>query len=452
MSGKAHASFGPRFDGSIAPWSPCTHTLIQTDENFLGSDAAFAFYLFVTMLFINQLGTIGAVLFCLLAVAYAVKRAERIPYVIVTRALLLPIPVLAVISTLWSVSPVDTLKYSLELAVTIGIALLFAVTPKPESILRGVFLAFTVHVLLSSLAGEYVGVGATQQSAFAGLSASKNHLADTAATGFIVSVFTLFLALSDRSLAWCVAAFAVAAVQFYLLVEAQSVGAMVGLGIAVLAFFGFVVFSWLARPVRAVLVAILCIGAAITALNFREFSQAAIFVAAEELNKETTLTGRVYLWYRADELIAERPVLGRGYNAFWLQDNPDAEGLWRYAEIDSRSGFNFHNTAVEILVHFGWLGLIVFAVGALVPAARLFRRFVANRNLFLGFWSTLLVYEFARMPIETIGTTPFYFSTVLVFVALGIGLSPRTVVPFEPRYGPPIFHGQGPFGRPAIAR
>ena len=49
-------------------------------------------------------------------------------------------------------------------------------------------------------------------------------------------------------------------------------------------------------------------------------------------------------------------MLGRGYYAFWRQGNLDAEGLWRYFGIDSRGGFTFHNTLVDILVTLGWIG------------------------------------------------------------------------------------------------
>ena len=126
------------------------------------------------------------------------------------------------------------------------------------------------------------------------------------------------------------------------------------------------------------------------------------------------------------DLIAEKPFLGKGFGAFWQQGNPDAEGMWQYAGILSRGGFNFHNTPIEILVHLGWLGLIIFGLTVLVAAAILISRFVARPNLLLCFSIAILVYELVRMPIESVGVYEFYTSTVLIFLALGSGLgAPR---------------------------
>jgi exopolysaccharide production protein ExoQ len=136
-------------------------------------------------------------------------------------------------------------------------------------------------------------------------------------------------------------------------------------------------------------------------------------------DKDPTLTGRTYLWYRAAELIHEKPVLGRGYYAFWLQGNTDAEGLWRYFGIQERGGFTFHNTLVEILVSLGWAGVVVIGATVLIGAVALVRRFVSRPNLALVFWIAIFLYQLARTPIESIGIAPFYFSTVLCFAALG---------------------------------
>ena len=50
-------------------------------------------------------------------------------------------------------------------------------------------------------------------------------------------------------------------------------------------------------------------------------------------HKNSTLTGRIYLWYRASFYTHERPWLGVGYYAFWQPSNVEAQGLWDYAGI-----------------------------------------------------------------------------------------------------------------------
>jgi exopolysaccharide production protein ExoQ len=150
-------------------------------------------------------------------------------------------------------------------------------------------------------------------------------------------------------------------------------------------------------------------------------------------DKDTTLTGRTYLWERAYDLIRETPWIGRGFRSFWLQGNPDAEGLWQYAGITSRDGFNFHNTAVEILVHIGWVGLIVYGTVIVLALGFLVARFVTRPNLFICFWLSIFIYELVRMPIESIGFTEFYFSTVLLFMAMGSAFAAPAGKPFAAR-------------------
>ena len=63
----------------------------------------------------------------------------------------------------------------------------------------------------------------------------------------------------------------------------------------------------------------------------------------------------------------------------------------------------------------------------------LIKRFVQQPSLALVCWIAILLYQVARMPIETIGVAPFYFSTLLMFAAFGAGLGrPRAAVPAAP--------------------
>jgi exopolysaccharide production protein ExoQ len=142
-------------------------------------------------------------------------------------------------------------------------------------------------------------------------------------------------------------------------------------------------------------------------------------------DKDPTLTGRTYLWQRAADFIAEKPALGAGFDAFWVQGNPDAEGLWRYAGIIERMGFSFHNTLIELLVNIGWVGVFVVTVVAIVSTILLLRRVMTRPTLALCFWMSLLVYEFVRMPVEAIGMAPVAHPTLLLFAGFGAALAAR---------------------------
>jgi exopolysaccharide production protein ExoQ len=116
-------------------------------------------------------------------------------------------------------------------------------------------------------------------------------------------------------------------------------------------------------------------------------------------------------------MIAEKPLLGHGFQAFWRQGNADAEGLWRFAGIDGRTGFNFHNTGVELLMQFGWLGALFVGAVAAAGVVLLVRRFVVRPDTMTCFWLAFVAFELVRTFYETIAPIPFYFSNILLAAA-----------------------------------
>ncbi len=404
-------------------------TAARPQTSKVDPDAAIVFTLFLTLLFIAQLDTAGAVLFTLISVGYAASRLRRLSAVLVSRAFLLAIPAVAVLSVLWSEEPLLTIKYSLEYALTVVVALLLSAAPRPKAIIEAIFVAFAIYLLLSVALGQTVALGADGDTAFAGLNDSKNYLADSAAVGFLISLVVFFIGIEDRKFSRCAAAFIVAAGQIYAIFAARSAGALVGVVIAAAGFFFLLCLRKMIFPVRATALGVLGVVLTMIALAYETLSDVVVDVATRYFDKDMTFTGRTYLWQRAGDLIAEKPLLGRGFHAFWNRGNPDAEGMWRYLNIRSESGFNFHSSFVEILVHLGWFGLIVFALTLSVALVLVLRRFLRRPDLALCFWLSLLLYQCVRMSIETIGTYEFSFTTVLLFIGFGFALAPIQVAP-----------------------
>lgn len=386
------------------------------------SDGFFAFVLVAVVLFCAMYGTVGAVAISVTAAIYIAVRLPQFGEILAPRAFLLAIPIFAVFSILWSDSPVETLKYSLEFAGTVCVALLLSAAPHPMAVLWGAFLAFAVYVSAAVAFGQTVDVGNYGQTAFAGFTQGKNLMADIAANGALVSLACFVASIEDRRPVRAIVAFAVAAIEIYLLFQARSAGAVLGMAPALGAFIFFLAL----RPARLAM--------RIFATVFASFIAAVATVAygstvAQDsltlFDKDPTLTGRTYLWQRAADFIAENPVLGTGFNAFWVQGNPDAEGLWRFAGIANRMGFSFHNTMIELLVNVGWAGVFVFTAVAIIGSVLLLRRVMMRPTLALCFWAGLLVYELVRMPIEAIGMAPFSHTTLLLFAAFGAAMPAR---------------------------
>jgi exopolysaccharide production protein ExoQ len=385
-------------------------------------DGVFAFALIVPMLFAANLGTLSAAAIAGLAPLYLYVRRKQLLRVMLPRFFLLAVPAFTVLSVVWSEAPKETLKYSLEFGITVLVGLLLCTARNQEAVLRGLTAAFLIYVINAIVVGERVDVGVgAGGTAFSGLTNSKNLLADIASTGLLISMATAFLAMKSRNLLWLGVCALAIAIDLYLVFAARSAGAVIALAIGLfpllvlspLVSAGKAVRGWLTASVTLLLVA--------AAVSHRWLASMMLELSTRMFDKDPTLTGRTYLWYRGAELIREKPELGRGYNAFWLQGNVDAEGLWQFGGITNRSGFTFHNTLVEILVTLGYVGAALIIVAAIVGMLALVVRFVAKPTLALVFWMSLLMYELTRTPIETVGILPFYFSTVLIFAALGAG-------------------------------
>jgi exopolysaccharide production protein ExoQ len=383
-------------------------------------DGLFAIALLAPMLFVGQLGSLGVAIVAGLVPLYLFVRREGLFKVMAPRSFLLLIPAYAAFSVLWSTATGETLRYAVELAITVVAGLLLSSARNQEAVVRGISLAFLSYVVASIFFGGYVGVGVGMGGeAFSGLSESKNLLADIASTGLVASAVVALLAIQNRRWLWMAIGVVSIGLDLYSVIAARSAGALLGLAMATLAIVGLTPLVYAGRTIRATATAM--IGLCLVGLGvfYSTIAQAMIDFGTNLFDEDPTLTGRTYLWYRAADLIREHPMLGRGFYAFWIQGNIDAEGLWRYFGIDGRGGFTFHNTFVEILVMLGWSGLVLIGAVLLTGVVFLIRRFVVKPTLTQVFWMGILLYELARTPIETVGVAPFYFSTALVFGALG---------------------------------
>ena len=368
-----------------------------------------------------QLGTVGAALFVVLTLAYTALKLNKLYEILHPRAFLLLIPALMVFSTTWSESPAVTLKYSLEFSLTVWVALLLSAAQRPNSVLLGIFCAFSVYIFVSLIFGRTVALGNAGDTAFSGLAAVKNTFADASSTCLLVAVAVFLASFAERRFLRVLAAAPVIVVTMFVLVVARSAGALLGLALGLCAYFLLLTLRSFVLPLRATMTAFLGVCLVAGGVFYRELSNALIDSGARFFDKDPTLTGRTYLWQRAADFIAEKPVFGKGFDTFWQQGNIDAEGLWRYAHIIRRGGFSFHNTFIELLVQVGWFGLTVTCITIIVALALLIARFINKPSMILCFWLGLLVYQMVRMPIEYIGFTEFSPATVLTFVALAAG-------------------------------
>jgi O-antigen ligase len=72
--------------------------------------------------------------------------------------------------------------------------------------------------------------------------------------------------------------------------------------------------------------------------------------------KNTDLTGRVPLWLSVVDSIKQRPLLGYGYGAFWVNTNPEMLRVW---SLNPWQPPNSHNGFLDVMLELGVAGLVL---------------------------------------------------------------------------------------------
>ncbi len=363
----------------------------------------------LSLVCVTLFGSVGVLLFIASTALLVVQQPKRNLAQVVRFAPFLAIPLLAIISAQWSQAPAATMRSGLQLMLTFVAAIVIARNMRPERMILVLFVGFAAicFAVLPNVPTS-LATGMPLSSAILG---SKNQVAFSA---YMLATLALALVIDPaqppiaRLLA--IAAIPVAAVFIWL---AQSGGGVSSLLMAMIVVPGFAVLCWLKLGIR-VAALVFVLGVLAIALVFQSDIEAAIAAfRTNTLNKDATLTGRTYLWEVAARLSAERPWLGMGYGSFWRQGNIEAEGLWRWAGIPNRSGFNFHNSFVGIKVELGLIGEgLLFVTCAVIGVVGFVRQLVSPTPA-MACLLGLLVVAYARSYVEDGLVAPFSIATII---------------------------------------
>jgi exopolysaccharide production protein ExoQ len=386
-------------------------------------DSAIFFMMTMSLLFVAQLATISAALFSLSVIVYAMRHRGALGEVLRTQTFFLLFAAYGLISTLWSVAPGDTFKHAVEFTLTVIGALFLARARNRRSMLFALFASFAVYTLASLAFGNMVSVGTSGTTALSGLADSKNDEASIVGTGAIISLAWFFVGLRTHRYSHSVLALPVLAAELYAAVLARSAGAMASLAVGTFTFLLLAMLSKTGRRFRVALVGFGGVLALASAMLFLVFTGPIVDAVSGWFGKDVTLTGRIYLWARARDLIVEHPIVGSGFDGFWQQGNLDAEGLWQFGHIADRTGFNFHNTSYDILVSLGWLGLILFLLTLIVGLVKMAAAYVRAPTLLASFWLAMAASMVVRMPVETLGIYEFSSATIFLFAIFGFAVN-----------------------------
>lgn len=325
---------------------------------------------------------------------------------------LLLAPILAALSALWSDAPATSLRYGAQLLFTCFVGVHLARLIAPQRFVTVFLLAMFVFCVLCVIDGRR-GPSA-EGMVLIGLTGSKNQLGLAAQFLLLAALSNLMFAKVSVAVRW-VALLAIPLALYMLLgSHAATAVLMAAAGAAILLALWFsqrlAPGGRLATAIGAVLVL-----APLTALapEASDFINHFLF---DTLNKDPTLTGRTVLWERADELIAQRPLLGWGYQAIWMGDSFETIGLKRLTGMNDGRAFHFHHQFRQTGVDTGFVGMLSF-VGALIVSG-----FAGLRQLLLtpqpatSFFFVVFMLMIARAFTDTI-LTPFTIHAIIFFAA-----------------------------------
>ena len=320
---------------------------------------------------------------------------------------------LALLSILWSIGPLVTLFRSLELLFAALVASYIGMRLAPEKLMDTLFWFGAVLFLLSiALVFGAPPTGtmywAPFYGAWRGVFWHRNHLASVAAFLSLIYLCRMFLAFRNRDtsgildgllylLSLVILYFARSATGYivFILLHAAGIVAWVWLQVEGRLRRGHYLLILVGVTFTAILIA--------TNLDY-------IFGL---FGRDTTMTGRVGLWSNLIELASRRLWLGHGFGAIWTLDSFREEirqlAGWPSPPLIADNGL------LDIYLHLGITGVVIFSCVLIVVTVRSFLYAVARKTL-PGFFPLLvMVYAiFANITFSLVAETEVFLWFLLI--------------------------------------
>ncbi|QPC89334.1 O-antigen ligase [Mesorhizobium sp. INR15] len=315
-------------------------------------------------------------------------------------------------SVFWSAAPSVTARTAVQYFSHIACAYIAARTISVRTLTIGALAGIFVVLLYSLRVGHYSADVLDGTFNFVGAFASKNQIGFVASLGIYFCV--VFLAFLRRGRLSLILTAPIMLLSAYLLAISHSATSIASVP-AVLALVALLAISkQLPSRYRRVIFVVgagLLVVVAFVAMNLGLMD----FVLGI-FGKDSTLTGRTYLWEQGWDAAQQSPILGVGYAAYWVQGFSEAERLWNEFYISARSGFHFHNTYIEALVELGFVGaglisLIILRTLHGHVSAVVFRTWQAEPVILAGVMVLLLIRSFVEVDI----LNPYIMGSFLLY-------------------------------------
>jgi exopolysaccharide production protein ExoQ len=296
---------------------------------------------------------------------------------------------LALVSAAWSLDAVATSFRALELLLATVVATYIGSRYRPDQMLEILFWAGAIFLILCiaivfGIPTEGQMHSRPEYRSWRGVYWHKNHLGSIAALVNVVSLCRVLIAFEHRTADWLGGLFyllSLAAVYF-------SYSATGGVVLIVLHVFVLCVWLWIKTSHRwRAWHYYVALGTVVSGLAWTMANADRVF---STFNRSPTMSGRVDLWnYLLREVVPQRLWWGHGFGAIWTIESFRAGAgervHWGKPAVIADNGF------LDILLHLGILGLLIFVSVLIAASVRSFRYAHARRTL-TDFFPLLLVF------------------------------------------------------------
>ncbi|MBW4660725.1 MAG: O-antigen ligase family protein [Drouetiella hepatica Uher 2000/2452] len=267
----------------------------------------------------------------------------------------------AIFSFSWSLAPSKTISSWIALLITTLFGLYFATRYTLKEQLQLLAWMYGISVVLSILFAivppHYGIMGGVHAGAFRGIHLHKNGFGKIMVPGVIVFALLAIDTPKYRVLLWGSCAVTVA-----LLILAESTTAVVNTLILVAALQIYRAFRWRYTLLVPSLFALFF--ASVGSYTLLIFNSDTFF---NLLGKDPSLTGRTDFWPIVVEIIAKRPWLGYGYNAFWNGVSDESAYIAQAARWEVPDS---HNGLLDVWLMLGAVGVTLFLFSFWTSAVR----------------------------------------------------------------------------------
>jgi exopolysaccharide production protein ExoQ len=322
------------------------------------------------------------------------------------------IPLMCVISAMWAPSANEAIRKGALFALTAVVAIYAASRLSGRQILTTFMLVELIAAVLTILKPTLIG------GAWTGIFGQKNFLA--------VHMFTLFacalaLTFDKGSNRWIrlIALAMVPTAAFVIIMARSGTTTLLLVGCAA----ALIVHALLWTPASRVrhMRMLLLLGVSVIALAaffmlFALMQFDAYEYILNALGKDSTLTGRTYLWETAERVMREHPMTGVGADGFWRQEFGAANSITEYFHYETYVKFSFHNSYLENGVAFGYPGYWATVLLACWAIWRTAMNWVRNQTIINACFLALAVMIIIRSTAEIDLALEFAGTAVLLFI------------------------------------